>query len=403
MRVLITGVDGYLGWALALRLAKAGHQVAGIDNFSRRGWVAEMASASAIPIADMDERLPAFREATGNELTFFECDLADYDDVLHAYQSFRPEAIVYLGEMPSAPYSMMDVRRAVFTQTNNVMGTLTTLFAIKEAAPDCHLVKLGTMGEYGTPNVDIPEGFFEIEFRGRKDRLMFPRRAGSWYHQSKVHDTHNVEMACRLWGLRSTDVMQGVVYGVRTPEIDGDEPALRTRFDFDQCFGTVINRFCVQAAIGLPLTPFGKGGQKRSFLPLADSVQCLQLAVENPPKRGVYRTFNQFENVYSVWDLAKKVKAAGARLGLKTTIQALENPRIEAEEHYYNPDRQKLLDLGYTPNHDIDGEIESVIEDLIPHRERILRFRQALSPDIHWDATRKKVGYLVEPSASGST
>ncbi len=400
MRVLITGIDGYLGWALALRLAKAGHEVAGVDNFARRRWVAEMGSESAMPIADMAARQRAFQDFCGRELAFFEGDLTDYDFTLDAYRRFAPEAIVYLGEMPSAPYSMMDVHHAVYTQTNNVMGALTTLFAIKEAVPNCHLVKLGTMGEYGTPNLDIPEGFFEIEYRGRKDRLMFPRRAGSWYHQSKVHDTHNVEMACRLWGLRSTDIMQGVVYGLRTEEIDGSAPELRTRFDFDQCFGTVINRYCAQAVIGQPLTPFGKGGQKRSFLPIKDSVQCLRLAVENPPARGEYRTFNQFENVYSVWELAEKVQAAGRRLGLDTRVQPIENPRVEAESHYYNPDRQRLLDLGYQPTRDMDGEIEQTLLDLAPNRNIILRHEDALVPDIRWDATRQKPARLKTSSSS---
>jgi UDP-sulfoquinovose synthase len=393
MRILIAGVDGYLGWTLSIYLAKRGHEVAGIDNYLRRAWVGEMGSQSAIPIPKMADRLLAYRRNLGQNLRFYKGDLTDYNFVLNAYKSFRPEAVVYLGEMPSAPYSMVDVHHAVFTQTNNIMGTLITLYAMAEAAPECHLVKLGTMGEYGTPNVDIPEGFFEIEYRGRKDNLVFPRRAGSWYHQSKVHDTHNVEMACRLWGLRSTDIMQGVVYGTRVDEM-GDDPNLRTRFDFDQSFGTAINRFCAQAVIGLPLTPYGRGRQRRGFLPLRDSMQCLTLAIENPPDRGEYRTFNQFEEVYSIFDLADKVKKVGDKHGLNVRIEALENPRIEAEEHYYNPDHQHLLDLGYQPTHDMEAELDLMFEDLIPHMDRIESRKEAQFPDIRWDRTRRKSSYL---------
>jgi len=389
MRVMICGVDGYLGWALSIYLAKRGHEVGGIDNYMRRAWVGEMGSQSAIPIAKMAERLLAYRKHVGQNLRFYKGDLTDYNFVLNAYKSFRPEAIVYLGEMPSAPYSMIDVHHAVFTQTNNLVGTLMTLYAMREAVPESQLVKLGTMGEYGTPNVDIPEGFFEIEYRGRKDRMMFPRKAGSWYHQSKVHDTNNVEMACRLWGLCSTDIMQGVVYGTRIDEM-GDDVDLKTRFDFDQCFGTAINRFCAQAVIGLPLTPYGKGQQRRGFLPLCDSMQCLTLAIENPPEPGEYRTFNQFEEVYNITELARKVQTAGNKFGLNVEILPLENPRIEQEEHYYNPDHQHLLDLGYQPTHEMERELEIMFRDLIPHRERIESRKEAQFPDIRWDGTRRR-------------
>lgn len=389
MRILITGIDGYLGWPLALLLAKKGHQLAGIDNFSRRRWVKEAGALSAIPIASMAQRLTAFQSHTGQELTFYQGDLTDFELTLTAYRDFRPEAIVYLGEVASAPYSMIDAKHAIFTQTNNVAGTLATLFAIKEAVPDCHLVKLGTMGEYGTPRLDIPEGFFELEFRGKSDWMMFPRKAGSWYHQSKVHDTHNVEMACRIWGLRSTDIMQGVVYGTRFQD-QVLPPTLATRLDFDQCFGTVINRFCAQALIGMPLTPYGKGNQKRGFLPLRDSMTCLTLALENPAKSGEYRTFNQFDQVYSINDLAQTVTREGEALGLEVRIHPIDNPRIEEEEHEYRPDSQKLRELGYRPHGDLAGEIAALLADLSPHRDRIERFRAALMPDILWDARQRR-------------
>jgi UDP-sulfoquinovose synthase len=393
MRVFIAGVDGYLGWALALHLAHRGHEVAGIDAYFRRDWVAEMGSQSATPIRRMTDRLQAYHDAFGQSLDFRRGDLTDYNLVLNVFRSFEPEAIVHLGEMPSAPYSMMDVHHAVFTQTNNLVSTLNILHAMKEACPQAHLVKLGTMGEYGTPNVDIPEGFFTIEYRGRTDTLPFPRQAGSWYHQSKVHDSHNVAMACRLWGLRSTDIMQGVVYGTRV-EAMGDDERLLTRFDFDQAFGTAINRFCAQAAIGQPLTPYGKGGQKRGFLPLRDSMQCLTLALVNPPAEGEYRVFNQFEETYNVFELAEKVKAVGDELGLGVQIRPTENPRIEKEEHYYKPDHEHLLRLGYKPTRDMEGEIRIVLQDLVRYRDRIIARKSALVPDIRWDGRRRKVRYL---------
>lgn len=393
MRVLITGVDGYLGWSLSLYLAARGHEVAGIDNYARRAWVGEMGSQSAIPIAKMADRLLAYRQHLGQNLRFYRGDLTDYDFVLNAYKSFRPEAIVFLGQMPSAPYSMLDVHHSIYTQTNNVMGALVTLFAMREVVPECHLVKLGTMGEYGTPDLDIPEGYFDIEYRGRKAHMMFPRKAGSWYHQSKVHDTHNVEMACRIWDLRSTDIMQGVVYGTYIDEM-GEDARLRTRFDFDQCFGTAINRFCAQSVIGLPLTPYGKGHQKRGFLPLRDSMQCLGLAVENPPKAGEYRVFNQFEEVYDVTELAERVQRVATEFDLDVAINPMENPRMEMESHYYNPDHQHLLDLGYKPTHDMESELRLVFRDLLANQERIEARKEAQFPDIRWDGSRRTSKYL---------
>jgi UDP-sulfoquinovose synthase len=393
MRVLIAGVDGYLGWPLAMYLTARGHTVAGADNYYRRDWVQEMGSQSATPIRRMTERLEAFRENFGTNLRFFKGDLSSYNFVENVFKSFRPEAVVHLGEMPSAPYSMIDVEHTAWTQVNNIVGTLNVLYAMRDICPESHLVKLGTMGEYGTPNVDIPEGFFEIEYRGRKDRLPFPRQAGSWYHQSKVHDSNNVMFACRVWGLRSTDVMQGVVYGTRIDEM-GDDERLLTRFDFDQCFGTAINRFCCQAVVGDPISPFGKGHQKRGFLALRDSMQCLTIAVENPPAPGEYRVFNQFEDVYDITELAEKVHRVADSLGIKTEIRNVENPRKELEEHYYNPDHRHLLDLGYVPSADMDSEIALVLGDLAKYRERIEARREVLMPDVRWDGRREKCSYL---------
>ena len=393
MRVFIAGVDGYLGWSLSMYLAKRGHVVAGADCYHRRDWVAELGSQSATPIKRMTERIQAFRENFDTNLQFTRGDLTDYNFVWNFFRAFEPEAIVHLGEMPSGPYSMIDVHHSCFTQTNNLVGTMNILYAMRDVCPEAHLVKLGTMGEYGTPNLDIPEGFFQIEYRGRKDTLPFPKQAGSWYHQSKVHDSNNIMFACRVWGLRATDIMQGVVFGTRIDEM-GEDERLLTRFDFDQCFGTAVNRFCAQAVIGLPLTPFGKGHQKRGFLSLRDSMQCLTIAIENPSERGECRVFNQFEEIYEITDLAFKVKKMGEKLGLKVEVQNVENPRFELEEHYYSPDHQHLLDLGYEPTHDIESEIAVVLKDLMKYKTRIEARAHALTPDIRWDGSRKKVNYL---------
>lgn len=398
MRVFIAGIDGYLGWSLAQYLTSRGHEVAGADLFLRRRWVEEMGSWSAVPIVSMRERREAFQAQYRKPLLFWEGDLREYGFVEKAFREFQPDAIVHLGECPSAPYSMVDVGHAVFVQTNNIVTTFNLLFAMHDVRPEAHLVKLGTMGEYGTPNVDIPEGFFEIEYRGRKDRLPFPRQAGSWYHWSKVHGSNNIMFACRVYGLRATDIMQGVVFGTRIEHM-GDDDRLLTRLDFDQAFGTAINRFCCQAVIGHPLTPFGKGHQRRGFLPLRDSMQCLTRALENPPQAAEYRVFNQFEEVYDVTELALKVQKVAARLGLDVEVRNLENPRKELEEHYYKPDHRHLLDLGYQPTHDVESEMQIMLKDLMRFRDRIAAKKEVLIPDVRWDGTRRKVSFIGQPEA----
>jgi UDP-sulfoquinovose synthase len=393
MRVLICGVDGYLGWALAQHLAARGHEIAGIDDYSRRRWVEEMGSDSAMPIASMPDRLQVFKETFDNDLTYWEGDLKNYSLVEEAFKSFAPDAVVHLGECPSAPYSMIDVHHAVAVHHNNVGSTFNLLFAIRDLAPETHLLKLGTMGEYGTPNLAIPEGFFDIEYRGRKDRLPFPRQAGSFYHWSKVSGSNHIMFASKIWGVRSTDVMQGVVFGTRIDDMEDDERLL-TRLDFDQCFGTAINRFSCQAVIGHPITTYGKGSQKRGFLPLRDSMQCLTLALENPPTQGEYRVFNQFEEVYNLTELAYKVQKAAANLGMDVEIRGVENPRTEQEDHFYEPDHGNLRDLGYKPTHDVDAEITIMLEDLQKYSDRVERHRDVFIPDVRWDGRRVKSDFI---------
>lgn len=393
MKIFVAGVDGYLGWSLAQYLAMKGHTVGGADILFRRQWVEELGSWSATPISSMPDRLKAFRERYGTELQFWMGDLRNYSFVESIFRAFRPNAVIQFGECPSAPYSMMDVDHSVFVQTNNITTTFNLLYALRDVCPDAHLVKLGTMGEYGTPGVEIPEGFFELDFRGRHAKLPFPRSAGSWYHWSKVHGSNNVMFACRIWGLSATDIMQGVVFGTRVDGVEKDERLL-TRVDFDQAFGTAINRFCCQAVIGHPLTLFGQGHQRRGFLPLRDSMQCLTLALENPPRPGEYRVFNQFQEVHDLTDLAHMVQRVAAPLGIPIAIEHLENPRVEAENHYYKADHQQLFELGYRPAHSAETEIKIMLKDLAPFRDRILKKQHVLIPDIRWDGAREKVGSL---------
>jgi UDP-sulfoquinovose synthase len=379
---MIMGMDGYLGWTLTMYLSGRGHEVSGVDNLCRRRIVNEIGSCSATPIKPIEERIKTYEELSGKKLTFYGGDLTHSDFTDLVIKKERPETIVHLGEIPSAPYSMIDVEHCNYVQTNNIIGNNNILFAMHRHAPDCHLLKLGTMGEYGTPNVDIPEGFFEIEYRGRKDRLPFPRQPGSWYHLTKVHDSHNIIFACKIWGLRSTDIMQGVVHGIVTDDMVDD--ALLTRFDFDEAFGTALNRFCAQAVIGHELTPYGKGGQTRGYIALRDSMQCLTLAAENPPEEGEYRVFNQFEECYSVNELAEHVVKVAGESGIESKIWNIENPRIESENHYYNPDHERLPKLGFKPTNTLDDDLRLTIPKLSKYRERIEAKRDRIMPTILW-------------------
>src|SRR5690349_10955061 len=370
MKIGVLGGDGYCGWATALHLSRQGHSVAIVDNFVRRQWDHELGVQTLTPIASMPERLRAWKEATGFSIEFRPGDLNDYEFVSEFIQDFEPEAVVHFAEQRSAPYSMIDRKHAVSTQVNNVVGTLNLLFALRELRPDCHLIKLGTMGEYGTPNIDIEEGYIHIEHNGRKDVLPFPKQPPSFYHLSKVHDSHNILFACKIWNLRATDLNQGVVYGTLTNEVEIDE-ALINRFDYDEVFGTVLNRFCAQAAVGHPLTVYGKGGQTRGFLDIRDTVRCIELACMNPAARGECRVFNQFTEQFSVLELARMVQTAGAKLGLEVEIERLPDPRVEAEEHYYNAKHSKLADLGLQPHYLSESLLDSLMNIAIEYRDRI--------------------------------
>ena len=385
MRILVLGGDGYLGWPTAMYLSARGHDVGVVDNFAKRRWEMELNVEPLRPIHTLHDRVKAWYEVTGKNIELFVGDLRSYELVRRAFEAFGPEAIVHYGEQPSAPYSMIDHSRAVFTQMNNLAGTLNVLWAMRELFPASHLVKLGTMGEYGTPNIDIEEGFIEIEYKGRRDVLPYPKQAGSFYHLTKVHDSHNILFACRAWKLRSTDLNQGVVYGIETDETGLDE-RLATSFHYDEVFGTALNRFCVQAVAGIPLTVYGRGGQTRGFLNIRDTLRCVELSILSPPQAGEYRVFNQFTETFNVLELAQMVKAQSEKLGLQVQINHLKNPRVEAEQHYYNPKHTKLIELGLQPRLLSDELLQSMVKRVQEHACRIKK--DIILPQVTWEGSK---------------
>ncbi|HEY2704148.1 MAG TPA: NAD-dependent epimerase/dehydratase family protein [Candidatus Dormibacteraeota bacterium] len=399
MRILVLGADGYLGWPTALHLSARGHDVVAADSLVRRRWDRACGTHSLVPVSTMPRRVERWEAESGRRIRWQRLDVCDLQALRSLIAAEAPEAVVHFAEQRSAPYSMISASHAIETQVNNVVGTLNLLFALRDVAPDCHLVKLGTMGEYGTPNIDIEEGFIDIEHNGRRDRLPFPKRPGSFYHLSKVHDSHNIEFTCRAWGLRATDLNQGVVYGLSTPESDL-HPTLATRFDYDDIWGTALNRFCTQAAIGHPITVYGRGGQTRGFIDIRDTVRCVELAALNPAAPGEFRVFNQFTEQFSILDLAHRVQAARQAHGLDTTVAHLPNPRTELEEHYYNARHQKLVDLGLEP-HLLE---QTLIDTVITRVERMRsRVRPGLfAPRVDWRAREQAFSEAGHLSAGRS-
>jgi UDP-sulfoquinovose synthase len=386
MRVLVIGGDGYCGWATALYLSNKGHEVGILDSLIRRHWDNELQSDTLTPIAPIQKRVQRWQELTGKEMPVYIGDINNYGFFLEAMLEFKPDAVVHFGEQRSAPFSMIDREHAVLTQTNNVVGTLNLLYILKEHFPDCHLVKLGTMGEYGTPNIDIEEGYIKIEHNGRTDVLPYPKQPGSFYHLSKVHDTHNIHFACKVWGLRATDLNQGIVYGVLTEETGMDE-LLINRLDYDGVFGTALNRFCIQAAVGHPLTVYGSGSQTRAMLDIRDTVRCVELAIETPAKVGEFRVFNQFTEMFSINDIAMQIKTAGNSLGLDVEVKNIDNPRVEAEKHYFNAKNTNLLDLGLVPHKLSDSLLDSLLNFAIKYKARVDQAQ--IMPKVSWHRDTK--------------
>lgn len=379
--MLVLGGDGYLGWPTAMYLSQQGHEVTVVDNFIKRQWQAEKGTEPLMPIATLHERVKVWKEVSGKTINFSIGNLTNHRFVYSLLSKYQPDAIIHYAEQPSAPFSMVDRHHAVVTQTNNVVGTLNLIFAMQHSCPNAHLIKLGTMGEYGTPNLDIEEGFLDIEHNGRKDKVLYPKKPSSFYHLSKVHDSHNLYFAAEVWKMKITDLNQGVVYGIDTDETKLHE-RLVTSFHYDEVFGTALNRFCVQAVAGIPLTVYGDGTQKRSFLNIRDTLKCVEIAVNNPAEAGKFRVFNQFTEVFSMNELAALVQAAASKHGYKVEIKAVKNPRVEKSGHYYNPTNNSLLSLGLDPIKLSDALFDDVLARVKQFSDRINQ--DVIFPTVKW-------------------
>ena len=381
MRVLILGGDGYLGWPTAMAFRRAGHDVFVVDNYLRRKIAADTNSEALMPNPRLPQRSEIFRQITGHDIVFAEGDCCEFSFLSDVVQKFAPDTVVHYAEQPSAPYSMIGYEQARCTLSNNLLATFNLIWAVIKHAPECHIIKLGTMGEYGTPNIDIEEGWIEITHKGRSDKFLFPRQAGSLYHTTKILDTDLLWFYVRAHGLRVTDLMQGPVYGLSTDEADLDERLL-PNFHYDDIFGTVVNRFLVQAVTAIPLTVYGKGGQTCGYLNIRDTLQCITLAAVNPAAKGELRIFNQFTETFSVLDLAKHIQRVGTAMGLQVRIESITNPRKEKEEHYYKPARSGLMDLGLNPHPMTDDVLGAMLEQIARYRNRIVVER--ILPRVRW-------------------
>lgn len=388
MRILVLGGDGYLGWPQAMYLSDQGHDVHVVDNLVRRHFDVDHGIDSLLPIASLHRRAARWEQVTGRAIGVHVTDITDYEALSRIFAELKPEAVVHFGEQRSAPFSMIDREHAVFTQTNNVVGTLNVLYCLAEHTPEAHLVKLGTMGEYGTPNIDIEEGFLKVTHKGRSDILPFPKQPGSFYHLSKVHDSHNIMFCCRVWGIRATDLNQGIVYGTVTDQTELNSE-LATRYDYDHVYGTALNRFCVQAVLGQAISVYGKGGQTRGYINIRDTMRCIELAILNPPASGEYRVFNQITEQFTITEIADKVAQVAREQGLPVKIDQLSNPRVEAEEHYYRAVHTRLEELGLRP-HLLDEEvIATLLEQAGRHEDRV--DPTMIAPRVHWRRLRNPV------------
>jgi UDP-sulfoquinovose synthase len=381
MNILILGGDGYLGWATAMHFSARGHTVTVIDNYLRRNMAREINAEALIDVPNLQRRADLWRAASGHNVAVHVGDLSDYEMLVRVVKDSAPDTIIHYAEQPSAPYSMMDQKRALLTVSNNLAVTLNVAFVIRDHAPNCHLVKLGTMGEYGTPNIDIEEGYLTVDHNGRKETFLYPKTPGSIYHLTKVQDSDMLYFGCRIWDLAVTDLNQGPVYGIETEELKADE-RLVPLFSYDDVFGTVLNRFMVQAVAGVPLTVYGKGDQVRGYLNIKDTLQCVELAVAKPAKKGEFRVLNQFVETFSVNQLAEKVAVVGNQMGLNVKIQPIENPRREKEEHYYNPKNSGLLELGLKPHSLTDEVLQGILGYVLRHKH-LIREGQIM-PRVKW-------------------
>jgi len=381
MNILVLGGDGYLGWPVGIHFASKGHSVHLIDNFVRRRLCSEFACEPLFALAECNERVEGWSATAGIPIELIQSDVTDYDSLIRIIQETGPDVIVHFAEQPSAPYSMRGYKEAHFTLSNNILSTLAVAHAVTEVNKDIHIVKLGTMGEYGTPNIDIEEGYLTVSHKGREETFLYPRQSGSLYHTSKIQDTDLLYFYVRIHGLRVTDLMQGPVYGFDTPEMFGADK-FKTFLNYDSLFGTVINRFLVQAVAEYPLTIYGGGGQVRGYLNLLDTIKCISLAVDYPPDLGEMKIFNQFTEQFSVRQLAAMVQEAGTVMGINVKSQSLSNPRIEEEDHYYAPTNSSFLKLGLNPELLTIERICKMLEQIMPYKQQI--DTEKFYPSVKW-------------------
>ncbi len=404
---MILGADGYIGWPLSMKMANQYGEVVAVDNYVTRKLVADVGGISAMPIGkDLKKRSESFEKEFHKKIEVVEGDLRNPNFVEALIRKYKPETIIHLAQQRSAPYSQVTAQHALYTETNNVASNLNILFAMKKHKPNAHLLKMGTMGEYGTPNLRIEEGFMEVEYMGRRDKIMVPRMGGSWYHLSKIFDSYNVAYANRIWGIRATDVMQGVVYGNRTEEMVNED--LLTRLDIDSVWGTVINKYCAQLIANGKLLIYGKGLMTRGFLSLQDSINALTILTEKPAAEGEYRVVNQLDKIYNTVELAEKVKKIGEELGFKAEMEPVEDPRVEAQQHFYEIVHEKLPALGFSPKHNVDGQIRDIINDLDKYRKVWIRKKAVIAPSVYWKSgdnrsASKKLKWLERYTAKGYT
>ena len=383
MRILILGGDGYLGWPTAMHLSAAGHDICVADNYLRRRLARELDVEPLWEPPNLHQRARIWKDLTGKEIQVHIGDVQEWGFLHSLVRDFGPNAIIHYAEQPSAPYSMAGHQAARLTLSNNLGATFNVIYAVKEVDPSIHITKIGTMGEYGTPNIDIEEGWIDIEHKGRRDRFLYPRQASSLYHTTKIMDTDLLWFYVRTWGLRATDLMQGPVYGIFTDECRSDSRLLPF-FNYDEIFGTVINRFVVQAVAGFPLTVYGRGGQTRGYINLVDTLECVRLSVENPASPGELRIFNQFTEQFTVNQAAELVVEAGKNLGLDVRVDHVDNPRKEAEEHYYNAAHSSLLELGLKPHLLNTDVLQEMMEKVLSEKSNI--DKRLFLPTVRWES-----------------
>lgn len=383
MHILILGGDGYLGWPTAMYFSSRGYDVTVVDNYLRRNACTELDVGMLYQVPTLIERAKIWYELTGKEIKVVIGDLVqpevmrglfngnvEYSWSINKECTGVPDTVIHYAEQPSAPFSLINYKYANLTLSNNLLVTNNLMFSLRDYTRETHVIHVGTMGEYGTPNIDIEEGWLEIEHKGRKDKFLFPRQASSLYHTTKIMDTDLMWFAVRMWDLRITDLMQGPVYGVETEDSKIDD-RLKTLFNYDEIFGTIVNRFVTQAVIGYPLTVYGKGGQTRGYLNINDTLQCVHMSEKTPAEKGELRIYNQIMETLSVNQLAEITCRVGKALGYEVEVKSIDNPRREAEEHYYNPTYQGLIEIGVVPHYLTDEVMANMFKVVERYKENI--------------------------------